>query len=355
MTGVEVEREGERESFAADIVVLASCGAANSATLLLARQTTSTRPASPTAPIRLDVTTRSTTARRSWLSPRKRTRRASRRRSASTTSTSAGPTSSIRWETSRWSASPRPPMFRGEQPSRRSSPRSGRWSSMASHAVDFWLSTEDLPRPDNRVTARGDDRTRLSYTADNEEPMKRLYEQLKSDAQAHRHARATWCPRHAYLKNDIPVAGVAHQAGTCRFGSDPATSVLNATAAPTSSTTSMWSTRASSRASARSTRRSQRWRTRCVSAITCWSGWGRAERRHDPPGGSRVVIVGGGFAGLGCAKRLAKHRDVTSRCSTATTTTSSSRCCTRWRPLSSPRERLPSPCARCSATAPTSR
>ena len=28
------------------------------------------------------------------------------------------------------------------------------------------------------------------------------------------------------------------------------------------------------------------------------------------PGGRRVVIVGGGFAGLGCAKRLAKHRDV---------------------------------------------
>ena len=34
-------------------------------------------------------------------------------------------------------------------------------------------------------------------------------------------------PRHAYLKNDIPVAGCAHQAGTCRFGLDPATSVLN--------------------------------------------------------------------------------------------------------------------------------
>ena len=34
-------------------------------------------------------------------------------------------------------------------------------------------------------------------------------------------------PRTGYLKNDIPIAGVAHQAGTVRFGSDPATSVLD--------------------------------------------------------------------------------------------------------------------------------
>ncbi len=34
-------------------------------------------------------------------------------------------------------------------------------------------------------------------------------------------------PHHAYLKNEIPVAGVAHQAGTCRFGSDPRSSVLD--------------------------------------------------------------------------------------------------------------------------------
>jgi choline dehydrogenase-like flavoprotein len=31
-----------------------------------------------------------------------------------------------------------------------------------------------------------------------------------------------------YMKTDIPVAGCAHQAGTVRFGADPATSVLNA-------------------------------------------------------------------------------------------------------------------------------
>jgi choline dehydrogenase-like flavoprotein len=33
--------------------------------------------------------------------------------------------------------------------------------------------------------------------------------------------------RFAYMKNEIPVAGVAHQAGTTRFGTDPAQSVLN--------------------------------------------------------------------------------------------------------------------------------
>jgi choline dehydrogenase-like flavoprotein len=33
--------------------------------------------------------------------------------------------------------------------------------------------------------------------------------------------------RFAYMKSEIPIAGVAHQAGTCRFGRDPATSVLN--------------------------------------------------------------------------------------------------------------------------------
>jgi choline dehydrogenase-like flavoprotein len=32
---------------------------------------------------------------------------------------------------------------------------------------------------------------------------------------------------HFYMSMDVPVAGVAHQAGTCRFGTDPATSVLD--------------------------------------------------------------------------------------------------------------------------------
>ena len=33
--------------------------------------------------------------------------------------------------------------------------------------------------------------------------------------------------RFAYLKNEIPVAGCAHQAGTCRMGADAADSVVD--------------------------------------------------------------------------------------------------------------------------------
>ena len=51
---------------------------------------------------------------------------------------------------------------------------------MARHAIDFWLSTEDLPRPDNRVTLDPDGNVTLAYTETNAEAKKRLYEKLKS-------------------------------------------------------------------------------------------------------------------------------------------------------------------------------
>jgi choline dehydrogenase-like flavoprotein len=98
---------------------------------------------------------------------------------------------------------------------------------MARHAVDFWLSTEDLPRPDNRVTLNSDGEITLSYRPTNGEAAKRLYHQLKSMIAHAGMEPEHLIPRHAYLKNEIPVAGCAHQAGTCRFGTDPETSVLN--------------------------------------------------------------------------------------------------------------------------------
>jgi choline dehydrogenase-like flavoprotein len=119
------------------------------------------------------------------------------------------------------------PMYRGEKPIETKLAPTFTLDQVARHAVDFWLSTEDLPRPDNRVTLRPDGSIALSYAPSNEVPAKKLYEQLRSilgHLDLHDHHLI---PRNAYLKNAIPVAGCAHQAGTCRFGTDPADSVLD--------------------------------------------------------------------------------------------------------------------------------
>ena len=118
------------------------------------------------------------------------------------------------------------PMYRGEKHIAKLAPLLA-LDEVAEHAVDFWLSAEDLPDPDNRVTLAKDGKIVLSYTPNNREPLEQLYHRVKkhlSHLGMHPHHLI---PRDAYMKNDIPVAGCAHQAGTVRFGSDPATSVLD--------------------------------------------------------------------------------------------------------------------------------
>jgi choline dehydrogenase-like flavoprotein len=118
-------------------------------------------------------------------------------------------------------------MFRGEKPLQTRLAPQFSLEDIARHAVDFWLSTEDLPSPENRVTLARDGRVKLNYAPSNEVPKRELYHRLK-DMLAHLGMdEHHLVPRHAYLKNEIPVAGCAHQAGTCRFGLDPAMSVLN--------------------------------------------------------------------------------------------------------------------------------
>jgi choline dehydrogenase-like flavoprotein len=121
------------------------------------------------------------------------------------------------------------PMFRGEKPGE--TKLAPHWSleRVAKHAIDFWLSTEDLPLPENRVTLDGDNgNVTLSYTPSNETPKHELYKQLHSMLTKLHMEPDHLFHRFAYLKNDIPVAGCAHQAGTCRMGSDAAASVVNA-------------------------------------------------------------------------------------------------------------------------------
>jgi choline dehydrogenase-like flavoprotein len=134
--------------------------------------------------------------------------------------------------------------------------------TMKHHAVPWWLTTEDLPDPDNRVTLHnttplsvdnqqpgvagahpaGDTgrtneseavtdaapmRIQLSYTPNNVQSFNRLKDRWVDVLKRAGHA-STSVPLHAYFKKRIPIEGVGHQNGTCRMGADPATSVLDA-------------------------------------------------------------------------------------------------------------------------------
>jgi choline dehydrogenase-like flavoprotein len=98
---------------------------------------------------------------------------------------------------------------------------------MATHALDFWFTSEDLPDPENRVTLERDGTIRLSYTENNLEGHARLVEAFKANLEGLGCESHHWLPNAVYLRKKIPVAGVAHQNGTVRFGHDPATSALD--------------------------------------------------------------------------------------------------------------------------------
>ena len=137
---------------------------------------------------------------------------------------------------------------------------------MKLHAVPWWLTTEDLPLAENRVTlhnatpsssgagevvtpspglagphpagdtgrvnevdlttVRAPGRIQLSYTENNVTSYTRMkdkwMETLKKAGHATMHV-----PLEAYFKQKIPLEGVGHQNGTCRMGDDAATSVLD--------------------------------------------------------------------------------------------------------------------------------
>ncbi len=94
-----------------------------------------------------------------------------------------------------------------------------RWA--ADHSVDWWLTTEDLPDPDNRVTLAQDRRIQVHYVPNNEAEHHRLRCRWKSVL------HTLGFPLVFFQRMDI--SAVAHQAGTLRFGHDPAQSVLDAT------------------------------------------------------------------------------------------------------------------------------
>jgi choline dehydrogenase-like flavoprotein len=226
VTGVVVEHDGEQETFEAQIVVV-SCGAANSAKLLLA----SANDAHPNG-----LANSSDQVGRNYMFHNSQAVLALSKEENPTVFQKTLGVNDFYFASDAYEfpmgniqmvGKSQAPMFRGEKPGETRFAPEWTLRDIARHAVDFWLSTEDLPLPDNRVTLADDGNVKISYKPSNNEPKQRLYHQLKemlADLGMH---HGHLLPHHAYLKNEIPVAGVAHQAGTCRFGSDATASVLN--------------------------------------------------------------------------------------------------------------------------------
>jgi len=226
VTGVVVDRDGTEERFTADVVVV-SCGAANSAKLLLqsANDKHPTGLANGSDQVGRNYMFHDSTA---VLALSREENSTAYQKTLGLNDFYFGsddfeyPLGNVQMVGKSQAA-----MFRGERPQETRLAPDWTLERMAKHAIDFWLSTEDLPRPDNRVTVDRDGNITLTYTETNAEAKKRLYEKVKSLLGDLDMNPGHLIHRFMYMKNDIPIAGCAHQAGTCRFGTDPGASVLD--------------------------------------------------------------------------------------------------------------------------------
>ncbi|HEY9648759.1 MAG TPA: GMC family oxidoreductase [Chroococcidiopsis sp.] len=97
---------------------------------------------------------------------------------------------------------------------------------LATHSIGWWAQTEDLPDPNNRVRVENG-KLYIDYTPNNTEAHDRLVyrwiDVLKTvEKEVDGFQRGFMHPR-----GEIPIQVMANQCGTCRFGTDPATSVLD--------------------------------------------------------------------------------------------------------------------------------
>jgi len=100
------------------------------------------------------------------------------------------------------------------------------FDELSTHSIDFWITAEDLPDPNNRVMIGKDGMIKTVYTVNNREAYHgikaKLYQIL--DRLAEKDPLLQNSVRVGY---DLGVSGVSHQMGTLKFGNDPKTSVLN--------------------------------------------------------------------------------------------------------------------------------
>jgi choline dehydrogenase-like flavoprotein len=91
----------------------------------------------------------------------------------------------------------------------------------AANSIDFWLTAEDLPIADNRVTLARDGAIKLSYRPTNLAAYDALERTLRAVL------TRVLGPELVFTGYRLDVSGVSHQCGTLRFGADPRSSVLN--------------------------------------------------------------------------------------------------------------------------------
>jgi choline dehydrogenase-like flavoprotein len=219
VTTVEVERDGAREAYSADVVVVA-CGAINSAALLLAS-------ASDRHPDGLGNS--SGVVGRNLMV----------HNNSSLIAISKTPNPTIFEKTlgindfyygdGNWEYPLGAMQMLGRSDAFTVSldaPDADDPADLAAHSLDFWLTTEDLPRAGNRVEVRPDGQVMLTYTPTNLEAHERLNAKFRSLLDTMR-CRDEVVTRHTYLGGRLGVSSVAHQNGTVRFGTDPATSALD--------------------------------------------------------------------------------------------------------------------------------
>jgi choline dehydrogenase-like flavoprotein len=223
ITGVMVERNGGKEEYTGDIVVV-SCGAANTARLLL-------MSASDKHP--RGLANGSDMVGRHYMFHNSIALVALSRRDNPTVFQKTltindfylrAPDYEFPLGNIQMLGKSKGPMFREDAPA---FAPGFTLAQMAKHAVDFWLTGEDLALPQNRVTlndAAGG--IRLHYEFTNQEPVKRLRQKLQFMLE-HMDLHPHLIPNNLYLGKTIPIAGVGHQSGTCRFGTDAKTSVLD--------------------------------------------------------------------------------------------------------------------------------
>lgn len=97
---------------------------------------------------------------------------------------------------------------------------------LATHSIGWWAQTADLPDAKNRVSVNGD-KIVIEYRPNNSEAHDRLVYRWMDILKTVEKDLDGFQKGMLHPRGEAPLQVMAHQCGTCRMGTDPATSVLD--------------------------------------------------------------------------------------------------------------------------------